>query len=187
MLITQSPDPFPNYLVRTHGDPMAMAETVRRRIHEIEPSRSVYAFAPLQEHLDDASSENRLRTMLLAIFAATAVSLACIGLYGTLSYLGRLRQREMGVRLALGAMRNQIVARFLLQGLRVAAIGCAAGLALGLWLTHFIGSMLYEVSALDPATYGAVVCLIFLVAACASLFPALRASRVEPVDVLREE
>lgn len=182
-----APDPFPNYLVRTHGEPMAMAETIRQRIHEIDPSRSVYSFAPLQDHLDDASSENRLRTMLLAIFAATAVSLACIGLYGTLSYLGRLRQREVGVRLALGAMRNQIVARFLMQGLRVAAIGCAAGLGLGLWLSHFMGSMLYGVSALDPATYGGVICLILLVAAFASLMPALRAARVEPVQVLREE
>ncbi|MGA7245547.1 MAG: FtsX-like permease family protein, partial [Terracidiphilus sp.] len=182
-----APDPFPNYLVRTHGDPMAMAETIRRRIHEIEPDRSVYAFAPLQEHLDDASSENRLRTMLLTIFAATAILLACIGLYGTLSYLGRLRQREVGVRLALGAMRNQIVARFLLQGLRVAVIGCAAGLALGMGLSHFIGSMLYGVSALDPATYGGVILLILLVSACASLVPALRAARVEPVQILREE
>jgi len=182
-----APTPFPNYLVRAQGDPMAMAETIRRRIHEIDPSRSVYSFAPLQDHLDDASSENRLRTMLLAIFAATAVSLACIGLYGTLSYLGRLRQREVGVRLALGAMRNQIVARFVLQGLRVAVIGCAAGLGLGLWLSRFISSMLYGVSALDPATYGGVICLILLVAACASLMPALRAARVEPVEVLREE
>jgi putative ABC transport system permease protein len=182
-----APDPFPNYLVRTHGDPMTMAETIRRRIHEIEPARSVYAFAPLQEHLDEASQENRLRTMLLTVFAATAILLACIGLYGTLSYLGRLRQREVGVRLALGAMRNQIVARFLLQGLRVAVIGCAAGLALGMGLSHFIGSMLYGVSALDPATYGGVVCLILVVAACASLVPALRAARVEPVQVLREE
>lgn len=182
-----APTPFPNYLVRTSGDPMAMAETIRRKIHEIDPSRSVYAFALLQDHLDDASSENRLRTMLLAIFAATAVSLACIGLYGTLSYLGRLRQREMGVRLALGAMRNQIVARFLLQGLQVAAIGCVAGFCLGLWLTHFIAAMLYGVSALDPATYCGVLCLVLLVAAGASLLPALRASRVEPVQVLREE
>ena len=166
---------------------MAMAETIRRRIHEIEPARSVYAFAPLQEHLDGASSENRLRTMLLTIFAGTAILLACIGLYGTLSYLGRLRQREVGVRLALGAMRNQIVARFLLQGLRAALIGCVAGVALGLGLSHFIGSMLYGVSALDPATYGCVVCLILLVATCASLVPALRAARVEPVTVLREE
>jgi putative ABC transport system permease protein len=182
-----APDPFPNYLVRVQGDPMAMAETIRRRIHEIEPSRSVYAFAPLQEHLDEASSENRLRTMLLTIFAATAILLACIGLYGTLSYLARLRKREVGVRLALGAMRNQIVARFLFQGLRVAVVGCAAGLALGMGLSHFIGSMLYGVSALDPATYGGVILLILLVAAVASLVPALRAARVEPVQVLREE
>lgn len=182
-----APDPFPNYLVRTHGDPMAMAETIRRRIHEIEPSRSVYAFAPLQEHLNEASSESRLRTMLLTLFAAAAVLLACLGLYGTLSYLGRLRQREVGVRLALGAMRNQIAARFLFQGLRAAVIGCAAGVALGLGLSHFIGSMLYGVSALDPATYGSVVCLILLIAACASMIPALRAARVEPVQVLREE
>jgi len=93
----------------------------------------------------------------------------------------------VGVRLALGAMRNQIVARFLFQGLRAAAIGCGAGLALGMGLSHFIGSMLYGVSALDPATYGSVVCLILLIAACASLIPALRASRVEPVQVLREQ
>jgi putative ABC transport system permease protein len=84
-------------------------------------------------------------------------------------------------------MRNQIVARVLLQGLRVAVIGCVAGLALGLGLSHFIGSMLYGVSALDPATYGGVILLILLVSACASLVPALRAARVEPVQVLREE
>ena len=182
-----APDPFPNYLVRTIGDPMSMAETIRRRVHELEPSRSVYGFAPLQDHLDDASSENRLRTMLLTVFAATAASLACIGLYGTLSYLGRLRQREVGVRLALGAMRSQIVARFLLQGLRVATAGCLAGIALGFTMSRFLAGMLYGVSVLDPATYASVVCLILVVAACASLFPALRAARTEPVQVLREE
>ena len=182
-----APTPFPNYLVRTRGEPMQMAEAVRRRIHEVEPARSVYAMMPLQEHLNNALSENRLRTMLLSLFAATAVSLACIGLYGTLSYLGRLRQREVGVRLALGAMRSQIVARFLMQGLRATAVGCFAGLALGLGLSHFIRSMLYGVSALDPATYGGVVCLILVVAACASLVPAFRAARVEPVQVLRVE
>jgi putative ABC transport system permease protein len=181
-----APGPFPNYLVRTQADPMAMAETIRRKVHELEPSRSVYSFAPMQDHLSDASAENRLRTMLLAIFAGTAVLLACIGLYGTLSYLGRLRQREVGVRLALGAMRNQIVARFLFQGLRVATVGCAAGLCLGMWISHFMSSMLYGISAVDPTTYAGVVGLILLVAGCASLIPAIRASRVEPVQVLRE-
>ncbi|MGB6686342.1 MAG: ABC transporter permease [Terracidiphilus sp.] len=182
-----APDPFPNYLIRTRGDPMQMADTIRRRIHELEPARSVYEIMPLQEHLDNASSENRLRTMLLTLFAATPVSLACIGLYGTVSYLGRLRQREVGVRLALGALRSQIVARLLLQGVRVAAIGCIAGLALGMGLAHFLAGMLYGISALDPATYSSVVLLILLVAALASLIPAVRAARVEPVQILRQE
>lgn len=182
-----APNPFPNYLVRTQGDPMAMAETIRRSIHEIDPSRSVYAFAPLQEHLDDASIENRLRATLLSLFAATAVALACIGLYGTLSYLARLRQREVGVRLALGAVRIQIVTRFLVQGLRVALLGCIAGLALGLAMSRFLAGMLYGISALDPVTYASVVALILLVAAAASLLPALRAARTDPVKVLRDE
>jgi len=123
----------------------------------------------------------------LTIFAATAIRLACIGLYGTLRYLGRLRKREVSLRLALDAMRNQIVARSLFQGLRVAVVGCVGGLALGMGPSHFIGSMLYGVSTLDPATYGGVILLILLVAGCASLVPALRAARVEPVQVLREE
>ena len=182
-----APSPFPNYLVRTHGDPMAMAETVRRRIHEIEPSRSAYGFSTLQDHLDDASSENRLRTVLLTLFAFTAASLACIGLYGTLSYLGRLRQREVGVRLALGAQRSQILARFLVQGLRIAAIGCIAGLALGSVLTRFLTGMLYGISTLDPVTYTGVAVLVLGVSCLASLTPAIRAARIEPIKVLREE
>ncbi len=182
-----APNPFPNYLVRTQGNPMAMAETIRRRIHELEPSRSVYGISSLQEHLDDASTENRLRTTLLALFAATAVALACIGLYGTLGYMGRMRQREVGVRLALGALRSQIVVRFLFQGLRAAAIGCFAGLAIGLALSRFLVGMLYGVTALDPTTYASVVGLILLVAGLASLAPAVRAASVEPVKVLRED
>jgi putative ABC transport system permease protein len=182
-----APNPLPNYLVRTQGDPMAMAETIRRRIHELEPSRSVFGISSLREHLNDASIENRLRTTLLTLFAATAVALACIGLYGTLSYMGRMRQREVGVRLALGALRGQIVARFLFQGLRVTAIGCLAGLALGLGLSRFLAGMLYGVTALDPETYASVVCLILLVATLASLAPALRAASVEPVKILRED
>jgi len=186
-LCLSAPNPFPNYLIRTHGEPMAMADAVRRRIHELEPARSVYSIMPLEQHLSDAFTEIRLRTMLLTLFAVTAVLLACIGLYGTLSYLGRLRQREVGVRLALGAQRGQILMRFLVQGLRIAAAGCAAGLALGMGMSRFLRVMLYGVSATAPWTYAGVMALILLVAALASLAPALRASRVEPVTVLREE
>jgi predicted permease len=182
-----APDPFPNYLVRTRGTPMEMAEDVRRRIHELEPGRSVYAIMPLAQHLEDSFSDDRLRTTLLSMFALTSMSLACIGLYGTLSYLARLRQREVGVRLALGALRSHIAGRFLLQGLRAAAVGSAAGLALAAGLSHFVATMLYGVSAVDPATYSGVVLLILVVAAIASLTPAVRAARVQPVRVLREQ
>jgi predicted permease len=182
-----APTPFPNYLIRTRGEPMQMVEAVRRRIHELEPARSVYAIAPLEQHLDDVFTDHRMRALLLSLFALTAVSLACIGLYGTLSYLARLRQREVGVRLALGALRSDIIARFLWQGLRAAGVGCIAGMALALSLSHFLASMLYGVSKIDPITYFAVVFLILSVAAVASLVPAARAARVEPVAALREE
>jgi len=181
-----APTPFPNYLVRTRGNAMSMAETVRRRVHELEPARSVYGFMPLLQHLDEASAENRFRTILLTMFAASALLLACIGLYGTLSYLGRLRQREVGVRLALGALPRQIVISFLLQGLRVTAIGCLAGLILSFSGDRLIGNMLYGVSALDPETYLGVLLLILLVATSASLIPAWRSARAEPTQALRQ-
>ena len=119
-----SPNLAPIFLVRTRNAPMTMAETIRRQIHDVDPQRSVYDFAPLEQHFSDALAENRLRTILLTFFAATALSLACIGLYGTLSYNVNVRQREVGLRLALGALRGQIVKQFLWQGLAV----CLAGL-----------------------------------------------------------
>jgi putative ABC transport system permease protein len=179
------PDPF--YLVRTHNDPMTMAHTLRARIHEIEPSRSVFDITPLDQHLDDALSESRLRTVLLTFFAATAVSLACVGLYGTLIYSLSLRRREVGLRLALGAPRGEILKRFLLEGLGVSFLGCAAGSALAAASARTLAGMLYGVSPSDPATLSAVVAVVLIVAAAASLVPAIRAARVEPMEVLREE
>ena len=141
----------------------------------------------LQDHLDESFAENRLRTGLLTLFALAAVSLACIGLYGTLSYLGRLRRREVGVRLALGALRGRIVAQFLLQGLRVTALGCAAGIVLGMAGARLLQGMLYGVTALDVTTYAGTVAVIVAVAALALLIPAVRAARVEPAQVLRQD
>jgi len=179
------PDPF--YLIRTRTDPMAMAETVRQKIHEIEPARSVFSIAPLTDHLDDAFAENRLRTVLLAFFAATAVSLACVGLYGTLSYSVNVRRREVGLRLALGALQGQIVKQFLFQGLGVSFLGCIAGSVLAAAFAHVLSGMLYGVSPTDATTLLGVVLLVLVVAAVASLAPAIRAASVEPMQVLREE
>ena len=180
-------EPGTFFLVRTHNAPMTMAETIRQQIHEIDPARSVYDFAPLEQHFSDALAENRLRTILLTFFAATALSLACIGLYGTLSYNVNIRQREVGLRLALGALRGQIVKQFLWQGLAVCLLGCIAGFALAAASTRVLAGLLYGVSPSDVPTLSAVIFLVLIVAAAASSVPAVRASRVEPMQVLRDE
>jgi putative ABC transport system permease protein len=180
-------EPGTFFLVRTRNAPMTMAETIRRQIHEIEPQRSVYDCAPLEQHFSDALAENRLRTILLTFFAATALSLACIGLYGTLSYSVNVRQREVGLRLALGALRGQIVRQFLWQGLAVCIAGCLAGGALAAASTRLLAGLLYGVSPSDVPTLSAVILLVLVIAAAASLVPAVRAARVEPMNVLRNE
>ena len=182
-----APSPDPHFLVRTRGEPMATADTLRRVIHEVEPGRAVFDMMPLQEHLSDAYAENRLRTILLTLFALTAVSLACVGLYGTLSYFVTVRQREIGLRLAMGATRQQIAARYFLQGLRVAWIGCVCGLGLAATAGRLLSGMLFGVSNFDPMTISVVVAMILTVAGLAALIPAQRASRTDPMNVLREQ
>ena len=182
-----APGPTPFFLVRTQGEPLAMAQTLRRAISRIDPARSVFDVSPLDQHLSDSFAENRLRTILLTLFALTAVSLVCVGLYGTLSYFVTLRRREVGLRLALGAVQSQIAGQFLGKGLAVSAAGCVAGLCLAAAFSRGLSGMLYGVSALDPQTFVLVVLLIVAVATAASLVPSLRAANIEPMKVLREE
>jgi ABC-type antimicrobial peptide transport system permease subunit len=182
-----APGPSPYFLIRTQGEPLAMAGTLRRKIHAIDPARSVFDVSPLEQHLSDSFAENRLRTILLTVFALTAVSLACIGLYGTLSYFVTMRKREVGLRLALGALPGQVIRRFLLKGLAVSFLGCMAGVCLAAAFAQVLASMLYGVSARDAKTFFSVIVLALVVAALACLVPALRAARVDPMQVLREE
>lgn len=182
-----APVPSPAFLIRTRGEPMAIAEAVRRKIHEVEPARSVYEVMPLEQHLSDAMAENRLRTELLTFFALTAVSLACIGLYGTLSYVVSLRRREVGLRLAVGAARGQIVLQFLREAMQASLPGCVAGLILAGLMTRVLNGMLYGVSSLDVLTFGAVAVLMLLTALLSAWMPAVRAAQLEPMQVLREE
>src|SRR5262249_275137 len=185
-MTTAGPDPF--YLVRTRSmHPMSAATMLRKKIQEIEPGRSVFNIKPLAECIDEAFAENRMRTGLLVFFAATAISLACVGLYGTLSYSVHVRQREVGLRLALGALRGNIARQFLLQGLRVAAIGSAIGWLLATASSQLLAGMLYGVTPSDVTTLTGVIVFVLLVAAAASLVPAIRAARLDPMHVLREE
>jgi predicted permease len=183
-----APNPTPLFLVRTHAtDPVVIAETIRRRVHEIEPGRAVYELMPLEQRLDDTLAENRLRTTLLTAFALTAMSLAAVGVYGTLSYIVNMRRREIGVRIAMGALRRTTVMLFLKQGITVTVAGCAAGLWLSAAMGRGLTGMLYGVTPLDPSTLAVVLVLVLSIGALASVWPAVRAARVDPIQVLREE
>ncbi len=177
----------PWYLVRTTGAPEAAAASVRAKLRELEPTRTVYDLAPLDVHIDNASAEGRLRTMLLTAFAATALALACLGIYGTLSYVVGLRRREVGLRVALGALSRNIVAQFLTRALRIVAVASAAGLGLSFLFTRFLSGMLYGVSPSDPITLSLVVAVVVAAAVIAAIIPAARAARVDPMQALREE
>ena len=182
-----APLPTPIFLVRTQAEPMAMAQTIRRKLGELEPRRSVYEMAPLGDRLHETFAENRLRTMLLTFFAVTAMSLAAIGLYGTLSYFVHMRRREIGVRMALGALQREVATSFVRQALRVSLVGCVVGLSLAMVLGRAIAGMLYGVSPLDFVTFSGVLLLVLGAAVLASVWPAVRAARVDPMDVLRIE
>jgi putative ABC transport system permease protein len=182
-----APVPSPAFLLRTQGEPMALAETVRHKVHDIEPNRSVYEVMPLEEHLRDTQAESRLRTALLTFFALTAVALACMGLYGTLSYIVSTRRREVGLRLAVGALRGQVVTQFLFEGLRASVLGCLAGLGLAAAFSRLLSKMLYGISPSDTATFAGVALLVLVTGTLACLLPAARAARVDPMQVLRDE
>ncbi|RPJ84865.1 MAG: FtsX-like permease family protein, partial [Acidobacteria bacterium] len=182
-----APNPTPHFLVRTHGEPAAIAQAVRLKIKELEPFRAVYDIAPLEERIGEAFTQNRLRMVLLVLFALTALSLACVGLYGTLSYVVSLRRREVGLRLALGAQRRDIIRQFLMKGLRVAGLACVCGLVLASAFTRVLSRMLYGISPYDPATLSGVTAIVLVVVMIASLLPAIRASRLDPMHLLRDE
>jgi putative ABC transport system permease protein len=183
-----APVPTPVFLVHAQVDPAsALAETIRRRIHEIDAGRAMYDVHPLAERLDDTLAESRFRTVLLTAFAVTAVSLSAIGLYGTLSYIVTMRRREIGVRLAMGALRRDTVLLFVRQGISVTVAGCIAGLWLSAAARRGLSGMLYGISFVDPVTVGGVVAVVLVMGIAASMWPAIRAARVDPVQVLRED
>jgi predicted permease len=178
--------PMPWFVVRTSGDPLAAVPAIRRTINQLEPLRSVYDIAALDERIGDTHAQNRLRTLALVLFAGTALSLSCLGIYGTLSYIVSLRRREVGLRLALGAARSGIVRHFVALGLRIAVVACGCGLALSIAFTTLLSGMLYGVTRFDVTTLSSVVLVVLTVATLASLVPAARAAFVQPMRALRE-
>jgi putative ABC transport system permease protein len=180
-------EPNPWFLLRTTGDPGAAIGDVRAKMQGLAPLRSVYPIGPLAERIEGAYAEDRLQTVVLTLFAGTALALASLGVYGTLGYVAGQRRREVGLRIALGARSGNIMSHFLFRALRVIAAACIAGVALALLLTRALSGLLYGVTSSDPITLTSAVVVVAAVAVLAALLPAMRASRTDPMQSLREE
>jgi predicted permease len=173
-------------VVRTKGDPAQMANAVRSAIREVNPRQAFAEVVPFTAKVSEAASTQRFFTVLVAIFGALALALAAVGLYGVVSYTVRQREREMAVRLALGAQPSRVIALMLRQGMTPVLAGLAVGLLAAVASTRVLRSLLFEVSASDPMTYVVVLALLGVVALVASYVPSRRASRVPPAMTLRE-
>jgi putative ABC transport system permease protein len=176
-----------NIVVRT-GVPMATLQpAIASAVREADPSLPVIGLRPMDDVISGSLRQPRMLMHLFGGFAGLALLLAAIGTYGVLSYLVTQRRREIGIRMALGAERAVVLRTIMGHGLKLTCVGLAAGLAAALVLTRLMQTLLFEVRPNDPATLAGVAVLITAVAAAASLVPALRATRVDPIVALREE
>lgn len=184
---------FPGYfegmslVVRTSGNPAALARAIRAQVQALDPTQAGYDVETMEQRVAESAAQQRFSATLLALFAALALVLATVGLYSVLAYMVAQRTHEMGVRMALGARPRDVLRLVIVQGLRVAGIGVAGGFALALGLTRLMASLLYGVSASDPAIFGGVTILLLVVAVAACYVPARRAAKVDPMTALRYE
>jgi putative ABC transport system permease protein len=176
-----------NIVVRTINDPLALVSAVRERIRAIDRSVLIDNISTIEQRLSASVAARRLNTMLIGIFAATAILLSAIGIYGLLTFEVAARRHEIGVRMALGAKPGDVLRMVVGEGMRMVGLGIGIGLAAALALARLISGLLFGVSAYDPLTYLAISLLLAAVAFVSCYAPARRATRVAPVIALREE
>jgi putative ABC transport system permease protein len=174
-------------LVRTAGDPTAMLPTLRREVQALDPQLPLFAASTLAAQVSDTLTEPRFRAILLAGFAGIALLLASIGIYGVTTHAVAQRMQEVGVRLALGAQRTDVLLLVLRHHLRPALVGIAIGLAGALVLARFLQSMVYGIGTTDPLTFAVMALGLLAVATAACWVPAQRATRVDALVVLRNQ
>ncbi|CAN5347645.1 ABC transporter permease [soil metagenome] len=183
----QSPVPFMNIVIRTATDPATLAAAVRQEVWAVNPNQPVANVSTMNELLANSAARTRFNTLLLSLFALTALTLASVGIFGVMSYTVTQRTREIGVRMALGAQRSDVLRLVIRQGMILAGLGIVIGLAAALALTRLMTSLLYGVSATDPATFTGIALLLAGVALVACYIPARRATKVDPMVALRYE
>jgi len=177
----------PNLIIRTSGDPAVMQGAIRAAVHEMDKSVPVYQVSTLEDYVSKSAAQPRFETFLLTCFAGIALVLAAIGLYGLLSYMVAQRTLEIGVRVALGAQRTDVLGMIVRRGLTLAVVGVCAGLAISAMITRLLSGMLYGIRSSDPITFAAMTGLLLLVSVAASSIPAFRAARLDPMKTLREQ
>jgi putative ABC transport system permease protein len=173
--------------VRTDGDPASLAPSVRGAIAGVDRDLPVFRVATMEQMVSDSLAQRRFSMLLFGIFAALALVLAVVGLYGVMSYAVAQRTHEIGLRMALGAQGSDVLRMVVGQGMGLVAVGLGVGLLGALALTRLMSSLLYGVSAADPLTYAGIAILLGSVALLASYLPARRATKVDPMVALRYE
>ena len=183
----QAPDRGMYLVVRTSSDPAGLAGAVVREIHAVDPNAVVYEVRTMQDRLHDSLARQRFSTLMLGAFAAFALLLAAVGVYGVMSYLVSQSTHDIGVRVALGARPGNILGLVVRQGMELAAIGIVGGLIGALVLTRAMTSLLFGVTAIDAVTFSSVALILGVVAFAATVIPARRATNVDPMVALRDE
>jgi len=174
-------------LVRTSGDPLAVARAAQAAVWAIDQNQPVHSIRTVEALLAVSQANRRFTTLLVGIFSIVALALAAVGIYGVIAYSAAQRTKEIGIRIALGATGSDVLTMVLKEGATIGVVGLAAGLAAALVLTRFMSSLLFGVGARDPITFVLLPIVLLLVIIAATLIPALRAVRINPVLALRAE
>jgi len=174
-------------LVRTSGDPLSVVPAIHAELQQLDREQPMASIATMEQLLADSLSRARFTMLLLGIFAAVALLLAAVGIYGLIAYSVTQRTQELGIRIALGAQRRDVLRLVLGQGTRLTLLGLALGIAAALGITRLLASLLFGISATDPLTFAGVAALLAFVALLACFIPARRATRVDPIVALRYE